>query len=122
MGGDYVGIGPGAHGRLTVNNQRLATNTILSPGAWLDGVKFKSSGENNREVLSKNDHANELIMMGLRLKDGISQSRVETIAEKCMYIPTDLTELGLLDMSDGFLKATTSGRALLNQIIQKLMF
>jgi putative oxygen-independent coproporphyrinogen III oxidase len=122
MGGDYVGIGPGAHGRLTVNNQRLATNTILSPGAWLDGVKFKSSGENNREVLSKNDHANELIMMGLRLKDGISQSRVETIAEKCMYIPPDLTELGLLDMSDGLLKATTSGRALLNQIIQKLMF
>jgi coproporphyrinogen III oxidase-like Fe-S oxidoreductase len=61
-------------------------------------------------------------MMGLRLKDGISQSRIETIAEKCMYIPPDLTELGLLDMSDGLLKATTSGRALLNQIIQKLMF
>ena len=122
MGGDYIGIGPGAHGRITSDNQRLATKTMLSPAAWLDTVNLKSSGELTPDILSKTDHANELIMMGLRLKGGISQSRIEAMVGKKFNITTELTDLGLLDISDGFIRATNSGRALLNQVIQKLMF
>ena len=122
MGGDYIGIGPGAHGRITLGNQRLATKTVLSPAAWLDAVHLKSSGELAPDILSNTDHANELIMMGLRLKSGISQSRLEAVVGKKFDITTELTDLGLLNISDGFIKATNSGRALLNQVIQKLMF
>ncbi|MDT2083517.1 MAG: radical SAM family heme chaperone HemW [Planktomarina sp.] len=122
MGGDYIGIGPGAHGRITSGNQRLATKTMLSPAAWLDAVHLKSSGELAPDILSNTDHANELIMMGLRLKSGISQSRLEAVVGKKFDITTELTDLGLLNISDGFIKATNSGRALLNQVIQKLMF
>jgi coproporphyrinogen III oxidase-like Fe-S oxidoreductase len=61
-------------------------------------------------------------MMGLRLKGGISQSRIEAMVGKKFNITTELTDLGLLDISDGFIRATNSGRALLNQVIQKLMF
>jgi coproporphyrinogen III oxidase-like Fe-S oxidoreductase len=61
-------------------------------------------------------------MMGLRLKSGISQSRLEAVVGKKFDITTELTDLDLLNISDGFIKATNSGRALLNQVIQKLMF
>ena len=122
MGGDYIGIGPGAHGRITIGDKRFATKTKLAPSAWLNGVHLKSNGELNHEVLSKKDHANELIMMGLRLKKGISRSRIETVAGKKFNLPADLIELGLLESSNDFIRATISGRALLNQLIQKLMF
>jgi oxygen-independent coproporphyrinogen-3 oxidase len=95
---------------------------MLSPAAWLDAVHLKSSGELAPDILSNTDHANELIMMGLRLKGGISQSRIEAVVGKEFDITTELTDLGLLNISDGFIKATNSGRALLNQVIQKLMF
>ena len=122
MGGDYIGVGPGAHGRITSGNQRLATKTMLSPAAWLDAVHLKSSGELAPDILSNTDHANELIMMGLRLKGGISQSRIEAVVGKEFDITTELTDLGLLNISDGFIKATKSGRTLLNQVVQKLIF
>ena len=61
-------------------------------------------------------------MMGLRLKTGVSRSRIETVAGKEFNLPADLIELGLLETSDDFIRATISGRALLNQLIQKLMF
>lgn len=122
MGGDYIGIGPGAHGRITRGNQRFATKTILSPAAWLDGVHQKSNGELSPEALSRKDHANELIMMGLRLKEGVSQSRIEAISGRSINTTKELTDLELLNVSNGFIKATSSGRVLLNQIIQQLMF
>ena len=67
-GGDYIGIGPGAHGRLTSSGQRVATQTALAPKAWLDRVSVTSSGTVASQPLSRSDHANELIMMGLRMQ------------------------------------------------------
>ena len=121
-GGDYVGIGPGAHGRLTLAGKRQATRTALAPKAWLERVAVQNSGTSHQDVLTSQDHANELIMMGLRLSDGISRRRVENIANAPMKIPDHLLELRLLDLSGDQLRATEAGRPLLNQLVQDLMY
>ena len=121
-GGDYIGIGPGAHGRLTLSGTRHATRTALAPQAWLDRVAQRNSGTSHQEILAPQDHANELIMMGLRVSDGISRSRIEGIAGAPLNIPDHLLDLGLLELSDTQLRATRTGRPLLNQLVQALMY
>ena len=121
-GGDYIGIGPGAHGRLTTNSKRVATQTALAPTAWLDLVSLKSNGTVKSETLSNTDHANELIMMGLRMREGISRSRVEAVSGKAIQVPEHLFELGFIETSNDWVRATKKGRPLLNQLIQSLMY
>ena len=121
-GGDYIGIGPGAHGRLTTNSKRVATQTALAPTAWLDRVSLKSNGTVKSETLSNTDHANELIMMGLRMREGISRSRVEAVSGKAIQVPEHLFELGFIETSNDWVRATKKGRPLLNQLIQSLMY
>ena len=121
-GGDYIGIGPGAHGRLTLNGGRLATQTALSPSAWLDRVSLNSSGTVKSEILSKIDHANELIMMGLRMRGGISRSRIQAVSGQAIQIPKHLVDLGFIEVCEDWVRATEAGRPLLNQLVQALMY
>ena len=121
-GGDYIGIGPGAHGRLTLSGTRHATRTALAPQAWLERVAQRNTGTSHQEILAPQDHANELIMMGLRVSDGISRSRIEGIAGAPLNIPDHLLDLGLLELSNDQLRATRTGRPLLNQLVQALMY
>ncbi|HAV07654.1 MAG TPA: coproporphyrinogen III oxidase [Rhodobacteraceae bacterium] len=121
-GGDYIGIGPGAHGRLTLSGTRHATRTALAPQAWLERVAQRNTGTSHQEILAPQDHANELIMMGLRVSDGISRRRIEGVAGAPLNIPDHLLDLGLLELSDSQLRATKAGRPLLNQLVQALMY
>jgi oxygen-independent coproporphyrinogen-3 oxidase len=121
-GGDYVGIGPGAHGRLTLGGKRHATRTALAPQAWLERVELQKSGTSHQETLTPQDHANELIMMGLRILDGISRTRIESVANAPLDIPSHLLDMRLLDLRENQLRATKSGRPLLNQLVQALMY
>ena len=121
-GGDYIGIGPGAHGRLTLSGKRHATRTALAPQAWLERVAQRNTGTSHQEILAPQDHANELIMMGLRVSDGISRRRIEGVAGAPLNIPDHLLDLGLLELSDTQLRATRTGRPLLNQLVQALMY
>ena len=121
-GGDYIGIGPGAHGRLTLSGTRHATRTALAPQAWLERVAQRNTGTSHQEILAPQDHANELIMMGLRVSDGISRRRIEGIAGALLNIQDHLLDLGLLELSDNQLRATKAGRPLLNQLVQALMY
>ena len=121
-GGDYIGIGPGAHGRLTLSGTRHATRTALAPQAWLERVAQRNTGTSHQEILAPQDHANELIMMGLRVSDGISRRRIEGIAGALLNIPDHLLDLGLLELSNTQLRATRTGRPLLNQLVQALMY
>ena len=116
-GGDYIGIGPGAHGRLTLSGTRHATRTALAPQAWLERVAQRNTGTSHQEILAPRDHANELIMMGLRVLDGISRRRIEGIAGAPLNIPDHLLDLCLLELSDTQLRATRTGRPLLNQLV-----
>lgn len=120
--GDYVGIGPGAHGRITKNGRKLATETYLSPNAWLTAVDT-GSGEKERTLLSTQDQANEYLMMGLRITDGLDIDRFNRLADHPLPEDklSDLIEFGMIEQSGGRLFATSNGRAVLNAVIRELL-
>jgi oxygen-independent coproporphyrinogen-3 oxidase len=74
-GGDWAGVGPGAHGRLTLG-ARTATEAHRSPGRWLEAVERTGSGESAREALTEVEAAEERLLMGLRLTEGVDLSRL----------------------------------------------
>ena len=68
---DYIGIGPGAHGRITLNDGKYATRDHRAPETWLSRVEDNTHGAHPYEVLSPADQKEEALMMGLRLKGGV---------------------------------------------------
>ncbi len=69
---DYAGIGPGAHGRLTINGARIATSRHRGPEAWADLVEANGSGATVEDEVSARDQAREALLMGLRLTEGMA--------------------------------------------------
>ncbi len=120
--GDYVGIGPGAHGRITLDRRKLATETYLSPNAWLDAAT-KGSGEKTRSVLARQDQANEYLMMGMRIREGLDIDRFNSLSDN--PLPTnkieDLISYGMVEVHENRLIATKDGRAVLNAVIRELL-
>ncbi len=121
-GGDYVGIGPGAHGRLTANGTRLATEAPKGPEAWLKMVESGRPGELERQNLSPRDRGAEYLLMGLRLRDGIEMCRHEAMtgAPLDSGALADLSRLGFVEVLAGNVRATESGRMILNKVIEAL--
>jgi oxygen-independent coproporphyrinogen-3 oxidase len=72
--GDYAGIGPGAHGRLTLGGQRIATRRHRAPEPWADRVERLGHGSTEPEVLDTVTQAREALLMGLRLDEGIDET------------------------------------------------
>src|SRR5690606_31430131 len=73
--GDYAGIGPGAHGRLTRGPGKIATATERRPETWLDLVENQGHGMVEQEQLGRDEQADELLLMGLRLREGVDLAR-----------------------------------------------
>lgn len=121
--GDYAGIGPGAHGRLTLDGQRFGTETHLQPQAWLDAVSSVGTGESVRTVISAQEQAEEYLMMSLRLTEGSDLARFERLAGGSIDPAKirDLVELDLIEQSSGRLRATLSGRPVLNGVLRALL-
>ena len=113
--GDYAGVGPGAHGRLTMGGQRLATEAVHDPVTWLQGVA--AGGAVTREVISEVAQLEEAVMMGLRMTQGIDFNRVN----KSLARVDQLCEGGWLEMSGGRLTVTPAGRPVLNEILRQLL-
>ena len=120
--GDYLGIGPGAHGRVTLDNVRYATETPRNPAAWLQAVEH-GAAESVRACLDSQDQASEYLMMGIRLSEGLDIDRFEKIAG--YPLPADkiayLRDLGMIALSDNRLTVTDQGRPILNAIIRELL-
>lgn len=121
-GGDYAGIGPGAHGRLTANGHRFAVVSTHAPGAWLKMVETAGSGEESRECLTAENAAAEYVMMGLRVNDGISRGRFAALGgvERQGAID-DLIALDLLHVAGDVMKTTARGRMVLNEVLRRLL-
>jgi len=121
--GDYGGIGPGAHARLTLNGQRTAFHTELDPRKWLESVKNKGHGMLEPEVLPHSDQAIEYLMMSMRLKEGSDLTRYNALAGQ--PLATDrlrqLQELDMVIVEGKMLKTTNKGRVLLNSILSELL-
>ncbi|TVP71575.1 MAG: coproporphyrinogen III oxidase [Rhodobacteraceae bacterium] len=122
-GGDYAGIGPGAHGRLTLGGERLATSTPLMPQAWLDQIATQGHGENPRETIPRDEQATEYLMMSLRLTEGTYLERYQQLNGS--PLPEDrireLIDQGLLTHSTTHIQATDTGRPVLNALLRALM-
>lgn len=120
--GDYIGIGPGAHGRISNGGQRFATESPKSPGAWLQSAS-KGNGESIRMPLTPEDEVAEFVMMGMRLSEGLDLRRYEALAKKPMdpFRLNSLQEIGMIDADGPILKATNKGRAVLNAVLRELL-
>lgn len=73
--GDYAGIGPGAHGRLTSGGRKYATSTERNPEAWLEAVRAQGHGMIDNDSLEHEEQADEMLLMGLRLREGLDLVR-----------------------------------------------
>ncbi|MCB1328662.1 MAG: coproporphyrinogen III oxidase [Maritimibacter sp.] len=122
-GGDWVGIGPGAHGRLTLGGRRIATWTELGPAKWLVQVQGDGNGDAGRDILSATNHAGEYLMMALRMTEGLDLARYTAIAGTALDAEklATLKAHGLVTEKAGRLVASREGRAVLNSIVAELL-
>lgn len=120
--GDYVGIGPGAHGRVTVNGQRIATETHLAPNAWLNAAA-QENGEKLRTPLTAEEQAKEYLMMCLRLTEGLDMDRFHHLSGYPLPQPKldHLQDIGMIVQDGPRVSATSDGRAVLNAVIRELL-
>ncbi|HRK71108.1 MAG TPA: radical SAM family heme chaperone HemW [Micropepsaceae bacterium] len=121
--GEYLGIGPGAHGRIRTRGALHATVTEKRPEEWLARVKEKGAALTQNEGIAPTDQAREMMMMGLRLTEGIDPARYERLAGA----PLDhariahLAAEGFLERNANRLRATRKGRLVLNALIAELV-
>jgi len=120
--GDYLGIGPGAHGRLTVNGRRHATVCYSNPKRWLDSVAANTP-EQSRDALTAEDEATEFLLMGLRLREGVDLTRYTALAGRPLdpAALTHLTDIGMIEHLCERLIVTDQGFKLLNSVIAALL-
>lgn len=119
--GDYAGIGPGAHGRLTLNGQKHAIDTPLQPTSWLKQVSETGNGDRSSSPLAIRDQFNERLMMGLRTVHGVSLDRLGAEIDDFNFKVNDLQDYGLLEITDNHLRTTQKGRPLLNALLRELL-
>lgn len=120
--GEWAGIGPGAHGRVWVEGERRAMVTVRAPEAWTAQVETQGHGLALSEPVSAADQAQEYLLMGLRLAEGINLARYERLAGEPLE-PNRLAALsadGLLSREATRLRASAEGRLVLNRLIAEL--
>jgi putative oxygen-independent coproporphyrinogen III oxidase len=120
---EYAGIGPGAHGRVDIAGDRHATATEKRPEAWLARVEKEGHGLVTDEVLTTAEHADEFLLMGLRLAEGIDPTRYTQIAGR----PLEPDRIAMLRQHDliemtpaGRMRVTLSGFPLLDSVVADL--
>ena len=120
--GDYAGIGPGAHGRLTLGGQRMATEALKAPTLWLEQVERLGHGETLHEALSRQDQVAEAMMMGLRLTEGVDLARLGQLIDRDFTKNINiLRDIGMVETVQGRLCATATGRPVLNAVLRQLL-
>jgi oxygen-independent coproporphyrinogen-3 oxidase len=120
---EYAGIGPGAHGRLEIEGSRYATATEKRPEQWLALVEARGHGLITDEALTREEAADEFLLMGLRLAEGVDPARYAALAGR----PLDdcriniLREQGLVEMTHvGRLRVTMTGFPVLDAVVADL--
>lgn len=118
--GDYVGIGPGAHGRLTVGGVRIATTTEKHPEKWLANVQAHGHGLEHWDEVTAEDQGTEALLMGLRLNEGVAVEPIERKLGRKLARVAALENQGLITLVSGRLRTTPRGRLVLNAVLKQL--
>jgi len=122
-GHEYAGIGPGAHGRLNIDGRRFATATEKRPEAWLMRVEAIGHGLVTDDMLTGEERADEFLLMGLRLAEGIDPRRYEALAGRSLdpkRIATLQAEGAVETTPYGRLRVTLSGFPVLDAVVADL--
>jgi oxygen-independent coproporphyrinogen-3 oxidase len=122
-GHDYAGVGPGAHGRLIIDGRRYATETEKRPEAWLARVETNGHGLIVDEKLTPGEQADEFLLMGLRLAEGIDMGRYTALSGRALDPKriSFLREGGAVETTEtGRLRVTQSGFPLLDAVVADL--
>ncbi len=125
--GDYIGAGPGAHGRLTINGQKHATREHSAPEIWLEKAGANGQAAHEYEPLSADERFMEALMMGLRLAEGVSKAALEREGECMLEDKTDRAKLdelkaqGWLTETDTHIKLEVEGLLRLNAIVPHIL-
>jgi oxygen-independent coproporphyrinogen-3 oxidase len=125
--GDYAGIGPGAHGRLRFGDRLVATRRHRAPEPWAERVERDGHGSTEEEVLAPRDRAREMLLMGLRLAEGIDETRFRSRTGMTLDAAIDPAALaaavgeGLVRRGEGRLAATGKGRMVLDALLGELV-
>lgn len=125
--GDYAGIGPGAHGRLTLDGRKFATRTHRAPDIWLEKVAKDGHGYHPFEEVTADERLTEMMMMGLRLREGVllKQIEQETGQDWRMVLAQDkiqyLVDENLLVLTKEKLQPTQDGMQRLNGLLSYLL-
>lgn len=125
--GDYIGVGPGAHGRLTFDGDLHALNQFRSPEKWLEKIQEKGQATEQDNRLSQQEMAEEMVMMGLRLNGGISKAEFNSRIGAALEDFIDpasvqrLCELGYMETDDDRLTARPSGMLVLNSLLRQIL-
>jgi putative oxygen-independent coproporphyrinogen III oxidase len=124
---DYVGVGPGAHGRFATGDTKRATRRTSGPENWLSQVEEQGHGTVETSVVTGQDRVEEALMMGLRLAEGIDRTLFQSVAGadpvealgEAKLAP--LVAAGFLEIDPAHLKATPAGRQRLNALLERLI-
>ena len=124
---DYAGIGPGAHGRITLDNTLYATRRHRAPEPWAERVERDGHGTTHDDAVSQQDRAREMLLMGLRLTEGINAPRFA--ARTGLALPDAIDpnilaqalDAGYLTMDGTTLAATPEGRKRLDSLLGALV-
>jgi len=126
-GGDYVGVGPGAHGRISVGDKVFATEQIPGPGNWLEAVAKNGHGTRKTEPVDTMARIEEILMMGLRLRNGLTREAFQLATEQefeDVLEPRRLRRLidaKYLEIDSQGLRATPEGLIRLNSVLAALL-
>ncbi|MGP1394962.1 MAG: radical SAM family heme chaperone HemW [Inquilinaceae bacterium] len=124
---DYVGIGPGAHGRLTLAGTKWATRCHRAPAVWLDRVERDGHAEGARAAVDPASRAAECLMMGLRLAEGVPLARLSDESGRPWQDMVDedaahrLAAGGFLSLDGSTIRATPAGRQVLDSVLATLL-
>ena len=120
-GGDYIGVGPGAHGRLTTSEGRTATVAHRRIADYVAGVP-KAAPWQSREVLSPLDADEERVLLGLRTVEGVPLDVTNRLGLTLADGPlAEMVEGGFLETASGRVRATAQGRPLLDSVLKHLL-
>jgi putative oxygen-independent coproporphyrinogen III oxidase len=124
---DYAGIGPGAHGRVSLDGRLLATRRHRAPEPWAERVERHGHGSTAEEVVMPAERAREMLLMGLRLSEGIDTERFAARTGVSFGDATDAetlaqaVEAGYLVQAPGRVRATAEGRKRLDALLAALV-
>ena len=121
--GNFLGIGPGAHGRYQLNQKRFSYESIKNPETWLNKSFNEDLAINVKKRMSDLDHFEEFVIMGLRLSEGLSLSKMHKNFGKRFdeKILQELISLGFIEIASNQLKVLQKGKVLLNYITKELL-